>query len=290
MFDDLEHLADSILTVRSIRIGGFTALESLQFTYILKDGSIYRPPVRGESFALPETIRLAKGEYVAKIEGTVVLNESLGQVFITIKNPNNHKSRVYGPFGANVGERSFTFEGYILGIHGRIGPKGIRNITRTLGVYHLATVKESAFFGYPIPVATFYENPDFMFPPVTKISKILVHHGDAVNSLQTEYKLLNGSTRLAGRNGGDGENFTTVSLEYGEELTGMNGMVVEGPWSFDFIGQITFMSRKKDGSTAVYGPFGKSGSKPISVRGHILGFTGAANTELLLSLGAFYYV
>ena len=62
VFDDLKQLADSILTVRSITIASFYQLDSIQFTYTLKNGSLYRPPKRGEGFTAPETIKLAKNE------------------------------------------------------------------------------------------------------------------------------------------------------------------------------------------------------------------------------------
>lgn len=60
VFDDLKQLADSILTVRSITIASFYQLDSIQFTYTLKNGSLYRPPKRGEGFTAPETIKPAK--------------------------------------------------------------------------------------------------------------------------------------------------------------------------------------------------------------------------------------
>ena len=293
-FDDLKDLNDSILTVHSITIASSNQIDSIQFSYVFKNGSIYRPPARGEGHTVPQTIKLAEDEYVAKIEGTAGSNQPFGQVYITIKNPNN-KSRVYGPYGANVGERNFTFEGYILGIHGKIDPPntGYRRIVRNLGVYQLAPVKESGFFS-DITLTTFYENPDMIFPPVVKISKMFIRHDDdGVYSLQVEYQHLDGSTRLGGKYGSDRGNLTTISLEYGEELSGLKGelFTIEGPaFEVNIIGKIIFTTRKKNGSTAAYGPFGKRGNIPISVDGHILGFSGSAILEFIASLSAFYYV
>ena len=286
-FDDLRRLADAVLTVRSITIASFYELDSIQFSYALKNGSIYRPPTRGEGFTVPQTIQLAKDEYVAKIEGTTVYNESISQVFITINNPNKFKSRVYGPFGMTVGERNFTFEGYIMGIHGKTGPSSSQQIVRKLGVYYLAPVTETKYLGFPI--ISFYENPDMRFPPVVKISKIFISHGDRVYSLQVEYQLLDGGTKLGEKNGGDDGDLTTVSFSNGEELIGLKVGIIVG--SFDnMTSQLTLISRKKDGGTAVYGPFGKEADKQITVNGRILGFTGAATSELIVSLGIFYSV
>ena len=283
-FDDLGRLADAVLTVRSITIASFYELDSIQFSYALKNGSIYRPPTRGEGFTVPQTIPLAKDEYVAKIEGTTVYNESISQVFITINNPNEFKSRVYGPFGMTVGERNFTFEGYIMGIHGKT-----KQIVRNLGVYYLAPVTEQ-YFGSPIGTA-FYENPDMRFPPVVKISKIFISHmhGNGVNSLRVEYQLLDGSTKLGEKNGGDYGDLTTISLGYGEDLIGLKVGVLRGLFSTNITSQLTFISRKKDGNTAVYGPFGQEGDIETTVNGHILGFTGTTN-KFVLSLGVFYSV
>ena len=283
-FDDLGRLADAVLTVRSIMIASFYQLDSIQFSYILKNGSIYCPPTRGEGFTVPQTIQLAKDEYIAKIEGTTVYNESISQVFITINNPNEFKSRVYGPFGALVGERNFTFKGYIMGIHGKIGPSFSRQIVRNLGVYHLAPVTESKYLGLAIG-KSFYENPDMRFPPVVKISKIFISHGDRVYSLRVEYQLLDGGTKLGKKNGGDYGDLTTISFGNGEELVGLKVGVIVGSMT----SQLTFISRKKDGGTAVYGPFGKEADKQITVNGHILGFTGTTS-EFILSLGVFYSV
>ncbi len=287
-FDDLNKLANSILTIRSMTIAAFYEVDSLQFSYTLKDGSIYRPPTRGKGFTVPQTIKLANDEYVAKIEGTTVYNNSVSQVFITIKSPNRFKSRIYSSFGMYVGERNFVFEGYILGIHGKTGPRFNDDIVRNLGVYYLAPVKQSEYFGSSN--ITFLENPDARFPPVVKINKLFISHGDRVNSLQAEYQLLSGDSRLGDKNGGDGDSLTAINLNYGEELVGLKGMLSGGTYSsIDQLTQLTLISRKKDGSTKVYGPFGKAGGKSFSVTGHILGFTGKAS-NFIESLSVFYYV
>ena len=289
-FDDLKLLADSAFTVRSIVIAAFYQVDSLQFTYTLKDGSIYRPPKRGEGFTTPYTILLAKDEYISKIEGTTVRNDIISQVFITISSPNKYKSRVYGPYGAYVGEQSFTFEGYILGIYGKTGPSFSRGIIRNLGVYYLATSKHSDNIGNETPnnILGFYEGPDKLFPPVVKISKISIRHGDHIDSVQFEYLVLNGSTRLGGKHGGDGGNLTVITFGNDEELIGLTAKI-EVTWLYQAIGQVSFVSRKRDGSEISYGPFGNSGNETVSVSGHILGFAGGAGDTSMMYLRAYYY-
>ena len=124
-FDDLKLLADSAFTVHSIVIAAFYQVDSLQFTYTLKDGSIYRPPERGEGFTTPYTILLAKDEYIPLIEGTTAI-EMTPSARYSSPLANKYKSRVYSPYGAYVGEQSFTFKGYILGIQGKTGPSLIQ--------------------------------------------------------------------------------------------------------------------------------------------------------------------
>lgn len=280
-FDDVGKLKDAIFSVRSITIANFFEVDSLQLTYSLKNGSLYSPPTHGAGFTVPTTITLAEDEYLAKIEGTIVGPATISQVFITIKTPNRLQTRVYGTYGAYVGEQKFSFEGFIIGIHGKTGPQIIRN----LGVYYLAPIKESAYFGEP--TVTFKENPDAKFPPVVKVSKILLYHGEQINSFQAEYKLLGGKSRLGDRHGGKGGDLTVIRFSCGEELIGLKGKLKGG--TSGAISQLTFVSRKRDGSRAVYGPFGKAaGDTPFSVKGNILGFTGKA-TDTLESISAFFY-
>ena len=191
-----------------------------------------------------------------------------------------------------MGERTFTFEGYILGIHGKIGPYSGRQTVQNIGVYYLAPVKETENLGSMLP--TFYEEPDMKFPPVVKINQIRIYHGYYINSLQVQYQLLDGSTRLGEKHGTDIGNHTIITFEHGEELVKLKGKVVPSGIIIlpgRVLGQITFISQKKDGTTAVYGPFGKTGDeeKPITASGHMLGFAGGTfNGYFVTSLRAFF--
>ena len=67
---------------------------------------------------------------------------------------------------------------------------------------------------------------------------------------------------------------TIIALEYGEELIELKGRIFQSNGK-DVLAQITFISQKKDGTTSIYGPFGKTvdPDRPISASGRILGNT-----------------
>lgn len=72
---------------------------------------------------------------------------------------------------------------------------------------------------------------------------------------------------------------TTIKLEYGERIIGMKGKTFG-----NLVQQLTLITKKKDGSTAIYGPFGIFGVKPISFYGNIMVFAGTAKSKSLSSI------
>lgn len=146
-------------------------------------------------------------------------------------------------------------------------------------------MKESKLFGSS--ATDFIEHPDAKFPPVVKVNKIFISHGSTVYSLQMEYQLHGGGVRMGEKHGGASGNLTTIILEYGEGLVEIRGKV--GGILHRTIKQLTFISRKQNGSTVIHGPFGKLGYKSFSIPGNIIGYTGGVGKEDLESLGVFYY-
>ena len=53
------------------------------------------------------------------------------------------------------------------------------------------------------------------------------------------------------------------------------------------VDQFTFTTMRPDGTTATYGPFGKTGQTEFEVQGNIVGFFGRSG-DLLDAIGAFY--
>ena len=64
-------------------------------------------------------------------------------------------------------------------------------------------------------------------------------------------------------------------------------MKMSGKTNNTLVDQLTFTTRKPDGSTATYGPYGKTGRTEFDVDGRLVGFFGRAG-NLLDAVGVFY--
>lgn len=278
-FDDLKSMPGnaSIVGVRSINITSLYQVDILQVTYLLSNGALYTAPPRGNiSIFVPDTINFARGEYIEKIEGKTD-GKQVDQLTITIYNPKNYQRRVYGPFG-KTGTQNFSFAGHMIGFHGSSG-----NIINNIGVYVLKHVHQKiAFVGEG--GNRFDDNPDSFFPPVIKLTKLFIYHGDSVDSIQAEYQLLGGSTVLGKKHGGDGGTLSIVCITPGEHIVGLK-CKSRG----DFVDQITIFTAKRDNGTIThYGPFGKYGGDSYYIYGNILALIGKEG-DYMDGIGAYYF-
>ena len=282
-FDDTKNSKNGIYNLRSLTIASGDQVYSIQATYLLFDGSLYKAPKHGRSFKNQNTITLVEDEYISKIEGSTTDNSIISQLFVTTKRPEEFQTRTYGPFGKRAGEHNFTFEGHVLGFHGRAG-KALNSI----GVYHLAPVKESGSMGYNI--VRFYEHPDAKFPPVIKLVKLFIHHGSKVDSLQAQYLLHGGKTRLGKRFGGTGGNPTTLKFSSDEVFVGVEGRLDS---IFDDINEMSFISWNVKNEWTIYGPFGLNGDpeRPFSFNNNrsILGYKGDILHNTMNSIVLYYF-
>lgn len=144
------------------------------------------------------------------------------------------------------------------------------------------TVKKSNRFGGN-GGRPFDDNITAYDPAVVGIQAIRIRHGNQVDSIQATYILATGSTFAGGRHGGHGGRETYLQLEAGEEI-----IEVYGKTNHALVDQISFVTRKADGTVQIYGPFGRTGETSYSVKGQILGFYGRSG-NLLDSIG-FYHV
>ena len=103
--------------------------------------------------------------------------------------------------------------------------------------------------------------------PIQKM--YLYASGRSVQSIQLEYLLLDGSTKLRERHGNTTGDPNVISFDESEVLTGLEG----GTYG-SYIYQITFLTYRQDGSNARYGPFGMDSQKCFSVYGNVMGFSG----------------
>lgn len=287
-FDDTANISATIVNIYNIGIMSMYQVDLLQLSYILANGSLYNSSCHGSSILFyPDNYTLEKGEYVEKIEGSTS-DELVNQLTITLNQPSENSKRVIGPYGTTIGKKNFTFEGYIFAFHGRTGKYVLQNI----GVYYIPPAKKTAYFGPPSQ--DFKEDPDAMNPPVVKVSKIIIHHSNRINSLQFEYRLHGGARRL-GRQYPIGPVkgvLTTLVFSDNEWLIGAYGKIRKG-WFHSQI-QITFVTRKADGSRSQYGPYGGAYNDDVisttkfNMTGTIIGYWGYFNNGLN-SVGFFYF-
>ena len=193
--------------------------------------------------------------------------------FITRNSSGN--LRQYGPYG-KTGQTHFFVEGYVVGFFGRAG-----NLLDALGVYYLPPVKRSPQFGGGGGNA--FEDPiETKIPPIVSIKELRIRHGNQVDSIGADYEVLGGGSYEGGDHGGSGGKPTVVTLAKGEVIVKMSGKT-----NNTLVDQLTFTTRKPDGTTATYGPYGKTGRTEFEVDGRIVGFFGRAG-NLLDAVGVFY--
>lgn len=269
-FDDLEKIGtELVFKVHSLEIGVSSKLDSIQVTYVLSNRSLYKAPLRGHPLSSPRTITLAPDEYLEKLEGWTD-GRHINQLIITTYTPAGKERRAYGPYGSLKSSdtpQRLVLEGHILGIHGSVR----KDTLNSIGTYVLAPLKRSQIFGYN-GLLDFAEDPDEIFPPALKISKLFVHHGDQIDALWAEYQLLGGGRREGQKRGGDSGTLTTVEFASDEHLIGLQGKTDSSP--FGILTQITFLTINQRKEIKFYGPFGKTSEHPFYFYDNIVSITG----------------
>ena len=271
--DDILAHSPAIVGVRSIAIRHGNQVDSLRVTYLLADGNIYTASKHGGDGGTSSQFTLAGDERIIRVEGKTN-NTLVDQVTFITKNAAGIEKR-YGPYG-KTGRTAFSVEGYVVGFYGRAG-----NLLDALGVYYLPTLRKSAQYGggggnaFTDPVET-------NIPPVVNIKRMRIRHGNQVDSIDADYELLGGGLLDGTNHGGSGGRPTDVNFVEGELIKQMRGKT-----NNTLVDQITFTTRKPDGSTGIYGPFGKTGRTEFQVDGKIVGFFGRSG-NLLDALGVFY--
>ena len=263
----------AIVGVKKIDIRHGNQVDMLQVTYRLANGSTYTAPAHGGTGGSLSSFTLAKNERIVRMEGKTN-NVLVDQVtFVTQNDAGEEKT--YGPFG-QTGQTQFKVEGYIVGFFGRAG-----NLLDALGAYYLPPLTKSPTYGGTGGKA-FADPVDVNIPPVVNVKRMRIRHGNQVDSIDADYQLLGGGVLDGSNHGGTGGRPTVVEFEDGEFIIAMTGKTNDV-----LVDQVTFTTRKPNGSTATYGPFGKTGETKYEVTGNIVGFFGRAG-NLLDAIGAFY--
>lgn len=271
--DDIVNHSPTIVGIERIDIRHGNQVDSIQVTYRLSDGSTYTAPKHGGSGGSPSSITFASDEFIIRVEGKTN-NTLVDQVTFVTRNASGAEKR-YGPYG-KTGRTAFSVDGYVVGFFGRAG-----NLLDALGVYYLPPVKKSPQFGGSGGSA-FADPIETNIPPIVNVKRMRIRHGNQVDSIDADYELLGGGIFDGTNHGGSGGSPTTVNFDQGEVI-----IALAGKTNNTLVDQFTLTTRKSDGSTATYGPFGKTGRTDFRVDGNIVGFFGRAG-NLLDALGAFY--
>ena len=258
----------NINRVKRISVSYGSYLESIQLTYWLSNDTEFRAPRRGTLKDSEVVITLAINEYLMKVEG-YHNGEIVQQIAFTteIFGYDNKTTHSYGPYGKS-GNMSFSFEGYVVGFHGRFDDN-LNNV----GVYTLAPfVKSEEFGGANDSQLTYFDDePDALYAPVSRMNGLKIYHGDAVDAISTYYTVLNGDIYQTYKHGGDGGDQTDIYFSEDEAIIG-----VEGSTDGQYIHQIKFITQYlRNGTVRGYGPYGKAASKQFSLYGNINGFSGS---------------
>ena len=262
-----------IVGVRSITIRHGNQVDSLQVTYLLADGSTYTAPKHGGPGGSQSSFTLAEDEMIIRVEGKT--NNTLVDQLTFVTRNSSGDVKEHGPYG-KTGQTAFAVEGYVVGFFGRAG-----HLLDAIGVYYLPPVKRSDQFGGN-GGKTFADPIETNIPPIVGIRELRLRHGNQVDSIGADYELLGGGTYEGADHGGGGGKPSPVHLDKGEVIVKMSGKT-----NNKLVDQLTFTGRKEDGSTATYGPFGKTGQIEFQVDGRIVGFFGRSG-NLLDAIGVFY--
>ena len=276
--DPIPTHSPQIVGIRALRIRHGNQVVSIQATYILEDGATWVAPKHGGSGGSESYIQFDAGEFITRVDGKT--NGTLVDQFTFTTEKADGTVRKYGPYG-NTGRTAFSVSGHVIGLLGRSG-----NLLDAIGFHYTGIppkiISTSQRFGGN-GGRSYSDNVSTHKPEITGIKAIRIRHGNQVDSIQATYRRADGSTWVAPRHGGSGGRESYIQFADNENIIRM-----EGKTNNVLVDQLTFVTRKGDGTQGRYGPFGRTGRTPFAVDGKILGFFGRAGN--LLDSVAVYYI
>jgi hypothetical protein len=120
--------------------------------------------------------------------------------------------------------------------------------------------------------------------PIVGIKAIWIRHGNQVDSVQAKYLLADGSTVVSDRHGGSSGTNTHIEFGDGESIKEIRGKTNNA-----LVDQLTFITENSSGVQKTYGPYGRTGRTPFTVKGEIFAFYGRSG-NLLDSIGIYYFL
>ena len=265
-FDDINEIWYAV-GIRSINLTHTDRINSISVTYILSGGSTYVAPTRGKPSGVSINITFPSQVYISKM--ICDTNGSyISQIVFQTLGP-GYDERTYGPYG-KPGNASFTSEIQVIAFYGTT-----KDYINSIGVYGLQLINRSQAIGGK-GGSEFDDELPFKFPAIVGILSIRVWSGVIVDGIQTEYLTFDKGALLGAMHGNGGsQNMSKITLSDGEKLE-----LVEAMMGVRLVDQLTFTSRKADGSTVKYGPYGQSTNSSFTCSGSIIGFLGSAGDQI----------
>ena len=270
--DDLKDVV-FVIGIQSINLTQSDRINSISVTYFTSGGSTFTAPTRGKPSGESVSITFPSNPHISMVECNT--NGSyVSQLTFHTLGPGNEK-RTYGPYG-KPGNASFSFETQVIAFHG----SSSLFIDR-IGVYGLPLINQSQAIGSDGNIV-FNDELPFRLPVVVGIHAISVWSGPIVDGIQTEYLTLDKGT-VPGVMYGEGlsKNMSKITFSEGENFK----LVKEWLNTTDpllLVYRLTFTSRKADGSTVKYGPYGQlSTNNNVICSGNIIGFFGVLEIRLI---------
>ena len=275
--DPISTHSPQIVGIRALRIRHGDKIRSIQATYILEDGATWEAPNHGGTGDSESYIQFDAGEFITRVDGESEAT-LVDQLTFTTEKVDGTVMQ-YGPYGTTT-NTAFSVSGHVIGLFGRS-----EALLDAIGFHYTQlppkSVSTSQEFG-GVGSHAFSDDISTHKPEIIGIKAITIRHETQVVSIQATYRRADGSTWVAPKHGGSGGRESSIQFADNENVIRM-----EGKTDNIIVDQLTFVSRKGDGSQGRYGPFGKTGMTPFAVDGKILGFFGRAG-NLLDSVGVFY--
>ncbi|CAL1706511.1 unnamed protein product [Somion occarium] len=117
---------------------------------------------------------------------------------------------------------------------------------------------------------------------INKISKVVIGHGQVIDSITITYDRNDGLAPLVQSHGGTGGNITTIELDSDEFIVGVSGVyrrvsTAFGPSSFQSL-QLVLLNRAT-GEMRLEGPFAPGSGTPFSVIDTVVAVAGNVSTS-----------
>ena len=264
-----------LVGVHNFTIWHGNQIDAIQVTYRKADGELFVAEKHGGDGGEKSSYTLSTDEVMVGIEGFTT-DVVVDRISFRIANTGTGEIKKIGPFGT-TGINPYSLDGLILCFYGRYG-----TMLDGIGAYYLDIPSEGPVFGGDSGAS--WQDPVMWNPhPIVGITGITVWSGKSVDAIKIQYELLWGSQYNGDKHGGDGGSASNIYLDPGEVIEEVR-MSVGG-----YINQVKFVTRRQDGSTGEYGPYGEAGDDDTDVKlyGRVIGFHGGEG-NVLDALGVYY--